>query len=110
MLGQRLMNLGTVAGIVAPLLGLASFLVLERDAPSELLPFLLVFVAPFEMGFVFGRMTPWRGARLGAAMFAMGVALGALVPLAGPGFFVAAGLAVAFAMPNLRLEEAGPAP
>lgn len=110
MLGQRLVNLGTAAGIVAPLLGLASFLVLERDAPSELLPFLVVFVAPFEMGFVCGRMTPWRGVRLGAAMLAFGVALGVLLPLAGPGFFAAAGLAVAFAMPDLRPEEAGPAP
>lgn len=110
MLGSRLINLGTAAGVMAPLLGLASFLVLEGDAPAELLPFLVIFVAPFEMGFVFGRLAPWRGARLGAAIFALGVALGLVVPMAGPGFFLAAGLAVAFAMPDLRPGDARPRP
>jgi hypothetical protein len=110
MLGPRVLNLGTAAGALAPLLGLASFLVLEGDTPAELLPFLVIFVAPFEMGFVFGRMAPWRGARLGGAILAVGVTLGLLVPMAGPGYFLAAGLAVAFAMPDLKPGDAGPAP
>ncbi len=105
MFGPRLVNLGTLAGLAAPLLGLGSFLVLEGDAPADLLPFLIMFVAPFELGFVLGRMAPWRGARAGALTLAFGLALGAVAPIGGPGVFLAAGLAVALAMPDLGAGE-----
>lgn len=107
---SRFVNLGTAAGVAAPLLALASFLVLEGDTPRELLPFLVIFVAPFELGFVFGRVTPWRGVRLGGVIFAGGLALGMLLPMAGPGLFLIAGLAVAFAMPDLLAAETGRVP
>lgn len=110
MFGSRLLNLGTVAGLAAPLLALASFLVLEGDTPADLLPFLVVFVAPFEVGFVLGRMAPWRGARAGMMALVLGLALGSVAPVGGPGFFLAAGLAVAFAMPDLGAGETRPIP
>ncbi len=109
-LGTRLFNAGTAVGILAALAALASFVVLERDHPADLVPFAALFVVPFEMGFVLARMTPWRGARLGLVGFVAGVVVVALAPVLLLAFFMAVGAAVAFAMPHLGRHGLEPTP